>query len=102
MAIKLYYYYYSVEPLPLYASVLRPRSHGHMWYNKLACLIPALRQRPHAVHFHPEVAVYVASDTGIEASVSLEPLTTDSKNTRHSHLPRSRTMPWFTFPPVEI
>ena len=83
----------SVEPVPLYASILMPRSHGHMWYNKLVCLIPGLRLRPHAVHFHPEVAVYVASDTGIEASVSLEPLTTDSRYTRHSHLLRSRTMP---------
>jgi len=92
----------SVEHLPPYASILRPRSHGHVRYNKLACLVPGLRLRPHAVHFHPEVAVYFASDTGIEASVSREPLTTDSRNSRQTHFRRSRTVPCLTLPPVDI
>ena len=80
----------SLEPCPSYASILKPQ--GRLKYH-LSCLIPRLRHRTNIVHFHPVVAVHISNDTGIAATVFLEPLTNDSRNTRQSHLRRCTSMP---------
>ena len=81
----------SLEPCPSHASILKRLKH-----NPLSCLISRLRHRTNVVHFHPVVAVHISNDTGIAATVFLEPLANDSRNTRQSHIRRCSSMPCLT------
>ncbi|KAI0213453.1 hypothetical protein LSAT2_001487, partial [Lamellibrachia satsuma] len=79
----------SLKSCLCHASILKSPSNSK--YSTLSCLIPRLRLRVSVVRFHPFVAVRVASDTGIEAKVLLEPLSNDTKNSRRSHLRRNKS-----------
>ena len=89
----------ALEPCPSYASILKPQ--GRLKYNPLSYLIPRLRHRTNIVHFHPVVEVHISNDTGIAATVFLEPLANDARNTRQSHFRRCTSMPCLTHTLVE-